>query len=182
LADATFTPAASLATVEAPALATPAPWVFASPAVESHGVTGSPQDQTAPPSVTARISAADTVRPPLADTAMPPDTGRPSPPAGTRIVLRAKADSWLQVRDRQGPVLLSRVLRTGETWPVPPSQSPAQLLLSTGNAGGTEVLVDGDLTAALGKDGEVRRNLLLDPDTIRDGRLASRSAMPRKAD
>ena len=39
-----------------------------------------------------------------------------------------------------GQVLLNRVLRTGETWPVPAKPS---LLLSTGNAGGTELVVDG---------------------------------------
>ena len=82
-------------------------------------------------------------------------------------MLRAKTDTWLQVRDRQGRVLLNRVLRAGETWPVPPGKPPGQLLLTTGNAGGTEVLVDGQLTAALGNDGVVRRDLPLDPDAIR---------------
>jgi hypothetical protein len=35
--------------------------------------------------------------------------------------LRANADSWLLVKDRAGAVLLNRVLKAGETWPVPPS-------------------------------------------------------------
>jgi len=84
-------------------------------------------------------------------------------------VLRAKADAWMQVRDRQGTVLLNRVLRAGETWPAPPKMA---LLLTTGNAGGTEILVDGKATAVLGADGVVRRDLLLDPDAARDGKLA----------
>ncbi len=37
-------------------------------------------------------------------------------------------------------MLLNRVMRGGETWPVPKG---AALLLTTGNAGGTELLVDG---------------------------------------
>ena len=90
-------------------------------------------------------------------------------PEGTRIVLRARAESWIQVRDRQGQVLLNRVLRSGETWPVPPKLA---LLLTTGNAGGTELLVDGAATPALGADGAVRRDLALDADAIRDGKLA----------
>ena len=90
-------------------------------------------------------------------------------PDGTRIVLRAKSDAWVQVRDAKGGVLLNRVLRPGETWPVPPK---GQLLLTTGNAGGTELLVDGVLTASLGGDGVVRRDLPLDPDQARDGKLA----------
>ena len=87
----------------------------------------------------------------------------------SRIVLRAKSDSWIQVRDRSGQVLLNRVLRNGETWPVPAKPS---LLLTTGNAGGTELLVDGTPSASLGGDGAVRRDLPLDADAIKDGRLA----------
>jgi len=91
---------------------------------------------------------------------------------GTRIVLRAKADAWMQVRDRQGNVLLNRVLRAGETWPVPASVGKTALL-TTGNAGGTELLVDGQPTGSLGTDGAVRRDLPLDPDQIREGKLAA---------
>jgi cytoskeleton protein RodZ len=103
-----------------------------------------------------------------------------SPPAadGGRIVLRAKADAWVQVRDRQGPVLLNRVLRSGETWAVP---NKGQLLLTTGNAGGTELLVDGIVAPSLGGDGSVRRDLVLDPDQIRDGKLAAPAAAPHPA-
>ncbi len=125
-----------------------------------------------PTSAAAAIPAASVFGPPLAATPVSPGAGLPPLPEGTRIVLRAKADAWLEVRDRQGPVLLNRVLRSGETWPVPPGKPPAQLLLSTGNAGGTEVLVDGQLTAALGNNGVVRHDLPLDPDAIREGRLA----------
>jgi cytoskeleton protein RodZ len=76
----------------------------------------------------------------------------------------------VQVRDRQGPVLLNRVMRSGETWAVP---AKGQLLLTTGNAGGTELLVDGVVAPSLGGDGAVRRDLPLDPDLIRDGKLAA---------
>ncbi len=83
------------------------------------------------------------------------------------------------MRDRQGQVLLNRVLRQGETWPVPPKLS---LLLTTGNAGGTELVVDGAATASLGADGAVRRDLALDADAIRDGKLATPVAVaPRPA-
>lgn len=93
---------------------------------------------------------------------------------GGRIVVRAKADAWMQVRDRQGNVLLNRVLRNGESWPVPGGKG--NLLLTTGNAGGTELLVDGIVSAALGTDGAVRRDLPLDAELIRDGKLAAAPA------
>jgi cytoskeleton protein RodZ len=138
-----------------------------------------------PSSAAAAIPAAGVFGPPLATTPVSPGAGLPPLPEGTRIVLRAKADAWLQVRDRQGPVLLNRVLRAGETWPVPPGKQPGQLLLTTGNAGGTEVLVDGQLTVGLGNDGAVRHDLPLDPDAIRNGTLAppvvaSRTAPPKR--
>ena len=89
----------------------------------------------------------------------------------TRLVLRVKADSWVNVREKQGAVLLNRVMRMGETWPVPPR---AQLLLTTGNAGATELMVDGQLTPPLGAVGAVRRDIPLDPDLVK----ASRAATP----
>jgi cytoskeleton protein RodZ len=94
---------------------------------------------------------------------------------GPRIVLRAKADAWIQVREKSGQVLLNRVLRAGETWQVP---AKGTLLLTTGNAGGTELLVDGQPTASLGIDGGVRRDLPLDADAIKDGKLAAATPLP----
>jgi cytoskeleton protein RodZ len=86
--------------------------------------------------------------------------------ADSRIVLRASADAWILLKDRGGAVLLNRVLKAGETWSVPPRPD---LLLTTGNAGGTEILVDGVLVPALGGSGGVRRDLPLDPQGFKDG-------------
>jgi cytoskeleton protein RodZ len=94
---------------------------------------------------------------------------------GPRIVLRASADAWLLVKDRSGTVLLNRVLKAGETWPVP---ARSDLLMTTGNAGGTDIVVDGAATPALGGSGAVRRDLPLDPDQIKDGRLAATAVAP----
>jgi cytoskeleton protein RodZ len=81
----------------------------------------------------------------------------------------------MQVRDKSGQVLLNRVLRSGETWQVP--DRPA-LLLTTGNAGGTDLLVDGVVTASLGGDGAVRRDLPLDADAIKAGKLGPQPKHP----
>lgn len=94
----------------------------------------------------------------------------------SRIVLRASADSWIQVRDRAGTILLNRVLKPGETWPVPPK---ASLLMTTGNAGGTELLVDGVIMPSLGQAGMVRRDLALDLDMIKEGKLGLQPAPMR---
>ena len=73
------------------------------------------------------------------------------------------------VKDRGGAVLLNRTMKSGDTWPVP---ARTDLLLTTGNAGGTDILVDGAVTPSLGGSGTVRRDMLLDPDQIKDGKLA----------
>ena len=94
-----------------------------------------------------------------------------TPPGASRIVLEATADAWLQVRGRNGGgILLNRTLHNGETWPVP---AQPDLVLTTGNAGGTELVVDGTPIEVPGGSGAVRRDLPLDPDLIKEGGLTS---------
>ena len=86
-------------------------------------------------------------------------------PAATRaeVVLSATADAWMQVRDRSGRVLLSRILHPGDSWPVP---ARPNLVLTTGNAGGTDILVDGVAIPSLGASGVVRRDIPLDAGVL----------------
>jgi cytoskeleton protein RodZ len=123
----------------------------------------------------AEAPSAPSISPSSAAAAVTPPA---APPDQSRIVLRANADAWVQVRDKAGPVLLSRTLHAGETWPVP---ARPNLLLTTGNAGGTDLLVDGAATPSLGGSGAVRRDLALDADLIKDGRLAAAGPAPSGA-
>jgi len=93
--------------------------------------------------------------------------------AADQIEIQATADAWLEVRDAKGDILLNRTLHSGDTWTVP---QDAGLVLTTGNAGGTVLVVDGVASPALGNSGAVRRNLPLDPDLIREGKLAGAAA------
>ncbi len=103
-----------------------------------------------------------------------------APPSGSDsqqgLLIRASVDSWIQVRQRGGQVLFSRILHAGESWPVPDTSN---LLLTTGNAGGTVLVLDGTQGAPLGGMGVVRRDLPLDPDAIRAGKLTSVATSPR---
>ena len=84
---------------------------------------------------------------------------------GARVLIRALSDSWVEVRDeRSGELLLTRVLRTGDTYRVPDRSG---LSLVTGNAGGIEIFLDGKPVGSIGPLGSVRRNLPLDPDSLR---------------
>lgn len=99
-------------------------------------------------------------------TAAPPLAVPPAADA-SRVVLRANAAAWVPVKDRAGTVLLNRTMKAGEIRPGPPR---SDLLLTAGNAGGTEILLDGVATPSLGASGAVRRDLPLDPDQIKEGR------------
>ncbi len=86
--------------------------------------------------------------------------------ADARVVLKATQDAWVQVRDRQGTLLLTRVLRVGDSYQVP---NQDDLTLLTGNAGGLEITVDGRALAPLGPVGAVRRNIPLNPESLLGG-------------
>ena len=85
----------------------------------------------------------------------------------SRITVRAKSNSWIQVRDSVADRLLfTRLLREGDEYEVPDRTG---LRLMTGNAGALELLVDGDVVPAIGDVGEVRRDVELDPDKLKSG-------------
>ncbi len=108
--------------------------------------------------------------------AIAPPAPLPSPPVvSTRLMLRSKSGGWVQVRERQGSVLLNRVMRPGETWPVP---MKPQLLLTTSNAGAMELLVDGVAAPPLGPVGAMRRDIPLDPDLVKAGKTNPPPAQP----
>lgn len=127
---------------------------------------------TPPPAISPVSAAAALVPPQMRDVAAEqPVPVAPSVAASEedRIVIRANAPSWLLVKDKAGAVLLNRILKSGETWTVPKDG----LLLTTGNAAGTDILVNGTATPSLGAPGAVRRDLPLDIETILDGKLGA---------
>ena len=76
------------------------------------------------------------------------------------LVVLATADAWIQVRDATGAVVFSHLLHAGDSWPVPAGQV---LALTTGNAGGTELVNNGVASSPLGLAGAVLRNVALPP-------------------
>ncbi len=88
-------------------------------------------------------------------------------PAPARVEIMASADSWVHVKEFDTTLVMSRVLRSGETYRVP---DRAGLTLSTTNAGGITVVVDGHRLPSLGAPGDVVRDIDLDPETLA-GRL-----------
>ena len=120
------------------------------------GGAGPAQAASLPPGVyDQRVNERDTSE--LA--AVPDDRGG--------IMLRARQESWIEVRsERTGAVVFTKLLRAGEEWPVPEEEG---LRLTTGNAGGVEILVDGTKLKSLGTVGLVKRDIPLDAEKLKDG-------------
>jgi len=163
--------------VTAPA---PTPEAPAKPAIGSP--TGA--EASAPPPVQPSIATPEN-REPAAEDQVPPeaevasttdDTVEDEPPAPAeaapvdakpgKIVVRARLESWVQVTNAKKEAVFSRVLRVGETYIVPDEKG---LTLTTGNAGGIDILVDGKKLKSLGTVGLVKRDIPLDPKKLKDG-------------
>jgi len=84
----------------------------------------------------------------------------------TRIEIRAEADSWVQLRTAEGTLLMTRIVSQGTSFVVPPQEG---LRLTTGNAGGLKIIIDGVVVPALGPFGAVRRDVPLDPMLLKAG-------------
>jgi cytoskeleton protein RodZ len=93
-------------------------------------------------------------------------------PEASRVMLRFTGDTWVQVKERGGQTLLSKVMKSGETFAVP---SRDNLVLTTGNAGRVDILVDGTLMPPLGGAGAVRKDVPLDPDQLKSGSVVPAS-------
>jgi cytoskeleton protein RodZ len=101
--------------------------------------------------------------PPPVPVAAPPPPPRIDPDR-PRIVIRAKGESWVQIRDNPGNrVLTDRVLRAGDSVEIP---NRAGIVLTTGKAENLDILLDGQEVDPFGGPG-VRRNIVLEPDRLR---------------
>ncbi len=146
-----------------------------SPQVTSLLASGPPLTQplTPPP---AASPPPEPIRVPV-NVAPPAPAPDVPPPPSSGVVLRAKIGQFVKVQDPQGTVLLDHPLKTGESWPVP---LQAGLTLTTTNAGGLEVLVNGTAIPAFGPVGTLRRDVPLDPVLARAAKPNSTGKRPAR--
>jgi cytoskeleton protein RodZ len=138
--------------IVAPPSAAPDP--DAARAVNLAGATASP-----PESAPARAGAPSATAAPLLSTDPPlrprnedlGASGTVTAPAG--VVIRATANSWIQIRETGRPPLFTGVLKAGESYRVPDRSG---VTIRTRNAGGIEISVDGQPTPLIAADGVVR--------------------------
>jgi len=85
----------------------------------------------------------------------PPSAGEV--PAGIVVALTVRKKSWVEAKV-DGTTVLSRLMDEGEAHRLDAREA---VTLSLGNAGGVEYSLNGRAPAALGRDGEVRRNIVI---------------------
>lgn len=177
---------------ESPANDTPAEQIAAAPPTED----STPADPASVDRPAAPPTAADATEPAVVPVAPPPpsfssepaivalpevESAPDAPPvaqpdrdgrvfgarnATARIILSARENTWVQVRDAEENVVLTQMLLAGDRYRVPNRDG---LRLMTGNAGGLEILVDGDAVPAIGDRGQSRRDVQLDPNLLKAG-------------
>jgi cytoskeleton protein RodZ len=127
------------------------------PRLERVADAAAPRDAPAPAAEPPAPAPTPVVAPP------PPPPPRIDPDK-PRVVIRAKGESWVQIRDNAANrVMTDRVLRAGDTIEIP---NRPGIVLTTGKAENLDILLDGDQVEALGGPG-VRRNIALEPDRLR---------------
>jgi cytoskeleton protein RodZ len=175
--------ASILPTTAPPANVPPAPPQMAPPQDRPLQTQPAPPSRTMTPASLPNAALNGVAQPPTnavlakagGSVAPAPSTGPVAPaqlglPAGTRIVVKASADAWITVKQPNGAPAFNKLLQAGESWAVPPDR--AGLVLTTGNAGGTEIDVDGaPIPGSLGASGAVRRDVPLDADLLKAGKL-----------
>jgi cytoskeleton protein RodZ len=138
----------------------PVPAPAASPTPQSQAI----QPQAPQPAQSVPTQAATSQ--PSAATLAPATTQSATPAqAATGLTLQATAATWVQVRGSDGRVVWDHVMQPGDTWPVPADQTG--LTLTTGNAGGLEIISGGASLGSLGRTGAVRRNIVLTADGVK---------------
>lgn len=80
------------------------------------------------------------------------------------LILKAIQGTWLEIRDSNRVVVFSRVLNPGEEYWVP--EDRGDLTMTLGNAGGLQILVEGQPIPLLGSAGQVKRNVSLNVQAL----------------
>ena len=81
------------------------------------------------------------------------------------VTIRAIASSWVEIVRGDGTAVLKKLMKAGETYVVDDGSS---LYLSTGNAGGIELVTAGNNIMTIGTIGEIVRDLPLAKYRLRE--------------
>ncbi len=117
----------------------------------SSAVASRPDDRVYPPPASLGAPAKAQAQPAAA-----------APSQGLVLTLSAKQTCWVAA-EVDGQTVLNRTLNPGETQTL---EAHGQIVLSVGNAGGLSFRVNDKAGMPLGRDGEVRRNIVITPKSL----------------
>ena len=80
------------------------------------------------------------------------------------ITIRAVAASWVEIVRDNGEEVMAKLMRVGDSYVV---EGNTRLYLSTGNAGGLEIVIGNDDPRPIGETGQIVRDLPLVTDKLR---------------
>ena len=90
-----------------------------------------------------------------------PAPNLPTSISSQSVLLKATEDVWIEVKDNEGNIIISRLFRPTESYEF---KNPQHLVLKTGNAGGISLISGDKSISSLGKTGEVKSGIILDPE------------------
>ncbi len=82
----------------------------------------------------------------------------------SRVTVKAQQDSWILITDEKGLTVFDQILKAGDSYNVP---SQKKLKLTTGNAGGLLLTLNGKKLPKIRTNGKIARGLPLDPDKLK---------------
>jgi cytoskeleton protein RodZ len=126
----------------------------------AEGAASATAASTPPPSTLAPMPSLRVYPPPSGS----PVTGSPSPTeaAGLVLDLQARQSCWVAVQ-ADGVKVIDRVLAEGESQTL---SARDEMVLSVGNAGGLSFTLNGRPGVMLGREGEVRRNIVITRQSV----------------
>lgn len=130
---------------------------------------GAVQEPAPLPSASALAPEPEAISEPVPEPQPQPQPEIMAPPSQDRLIVEVISNSWVEIRDERGRVLISRVLKEGDRYIVPPDR---QLIMDTGNIGGLQFIVDNEPLPVLGNRGDVMRDIRLNADILKERFMA----------
>jgi len=154
-------------TTEAPAAVAPAhPFEFAATIVASRKLAAPPADASGP-LLSGDFTEIQVITPASQDgevrVAENSATANLRVPA-QEITIRAVAASWVEIVRDNGEEVMAKLMRVGDSYVV---EGNTRLYLSTGNAGGLEIVIANDDPRPIGETGQIVRDLPLATNKLR---------------
>ena len=148
----------------------PAPITAAAPVVDAP-VSGFASSDSAPTTTTAPAASSPTINTSTTEEpeftsatssdapANPPEQAAAPMPIKNQRAIEALQSAWVEIKDQSGKTLYTGILKATQLLPLPDT---TKVTMTTGNAGGLRLVLNGQPQPAFGQLNEVKRNIVID--------------------